>query len=109
MSRDGFFEEGINGFVPYDGSIYDYLPVSKKQLEATITAVGASNLDEFHTLATLEPQSPQAQTDGRVHDMIGSDDPGPCLAEETAISAVVTKWGNGRTEGRRFQDQTTSA
>jgi IMP dehydrogenase len=100
LTRDGFFEEGINGFVPYQGSIYDYLPVSKKQLEATITAIGASDLDEFHQLAVLERQSPRAQTDGRIHDMIRSDDPCTCPAGDPAISSINTTWGIEKTEDR---------
>jgi IMP dehydrogenase len=59
-----FFEEGVNGFVPYVGSIYDFLPVSRRQLEATLT------IDDFHKLAVLELQSPLAQRDGQVHNMI---------------------------------------
>ena len=68
-----FFEEGINGFVPYVGSIYDFLPVSRKQLEATLSNTGASTIEDFHKLAVLELQSPLAQRDGQVHSMILAD------------------------------------
>ena len=70
QSCETFFEEGINGFVPYSGSIYDFVPISKKRLTGTLSSIGASTIDEFRELAILEVQSPLAQSDGMVHDMM---------------------------------------
>lgn len=73
QARDAFFEEGIEGYVPYAGSIYDVVPVSKKRLKAALYAAGALAMDEFHELAVLERQSPLAQMDGKVHHMMQAD------------------------------------
>ena len=70
LTSERFFEEGINGFVPYVGSIYDFLPVSRKRLEATLGSTGASTIEDLHKLAVLELQSPLAQMDSQVHDMV---------------------------------------
>ncbi len=70
MHRDAFFEEGVNGFVPYAGSIYEILPISRNQLIATLQAVGVSTLDDYRKIAVLEQQSTLAQRDGQVHNMI---------------------------------------
>ncbi len=75
QTRSTFFEEGIDGFVPYVGSIYDFLPLSRKRLEATFSSTGASTIDEFHKLAVLELQSPLARIDGQVHDMMQANIP----------------------------------
>ena len=69
QNRETFFEEGVDGFVPHVGSIYDYLPVSRQQLKATLSTVGASNIEDFHELAVLELQSPLAQHDSQIHDI----------------------------------------
>jgi len=71
---DTFFEEGIDGFVPYRGSLYDGLPVVVQQLKATLSTVGAATIETFHRHAVLELQSSIAQKDSRVHSMIPSTD-----------------------------------
>ncbi|MBW1861385.1 MAG: IMP dehydrogenase [Deltaproteobacteria bacterium] len=73
QTRDTFFEEGINGFVPYAGSIYDYLPTSRLRLEASLSTAGVSTIDKLHKNAILELQSPLAQCDSKVHNMIQTD------------------------------------
>ena len=75
QASDTFFEEGVEGYVPYAGSIYDHVPLSKKRLEAALHATGASTIDEFHKSAVLEQQSPLAQMDGKVHHVVQSDTP----------------------------------
>ena len=69
QSKDTFFEEGVDGFVPHIGSIYDHVPVSKKRLQGTLNATGASDMDDFRRFAILEIQSPSALADGMVHDI----------------------------------------
>jgi IMP dehydrogenase/GMP reductase len=69
QNQETFFEEGIDGFVPHVGSIYDFLPVSRQRLKATLSTTGASTIEEFHKLAVLELQSPLAQHDSQVHNI----------------------------------------
>jgi len=70
QSPETFFEEGISGFVPFMGSVYDVLPVSQQRLKSTFSTVGAENISEFHQKAVLELQSVSAYHDGQVHNMI---------------------------------------
>lgn len=72
-SMDNFFEEGVSGFVPLEGSIYDLLPISRKRLVSTFRSIGAASMDDFHRLSVLELQSSMAQFDGRVHGMVQFD------------------------------------
>ena len=67
---DTFFEEGISGFVPYMGSVYDVLPISRQRLKATFNTVGAATMNAFHEKAVLELQSFSAYADGQVHNII---------------------------------------
>ncbi len=64
-----FFEEGVSGFVPHLGSIYELLPVCRRQLKSALSVTGASNIEEFHKKAILELQTPAAQLESRVHNM----------------------------------------
>ncbi len=68
-----FFEEGVQGFVPSAGSIYDILPVSKNKLTSTLRTAGAVNMEEFHNLSVLELQSQGAVNDGKISNMIQSE------------------------------------
>ena len=70
MGSGAFFEEGIEGFVPHLGSIYNVLPVSVRQLQSTLSTVGAATIEDFHEKAVLELQSPLSQQDSQVHSMI---------------------------------------
>lgn len=65
-----FFEEGIDGYVPYAGSIYSILPVAEQRLKSTLSTAGAATIDDFHRQAVLELQSPAALGDSSVHNMI---------------------------------------
>jgi IMP dehydrogenase/GMP reductase len=64
-----FFEEGIVGYVPHAGSIYDKLPVIVQMVQAALATAGCRTIDALHAHAVLERQSPLAQQDGRIHDM----------------------------------------
>jgi len=68
--KDLFFEEGITGYVPHLGSIYDKLPLSLQILKATLSTAGCRTIDEFHEAAVLEMQSSTALVDSNVHDMV---------------------------------------
>ncbi len=65
-----FFEEGVQGFVPSIGSIYDILPISRNKLVSTFRTAGAANIKDFHKSAVLELQSPGSINDGKVNNMI---------------------------------------
>ena len=65
-----FFEEGITGYVPHTGSIYEKLPVVIQMLSATLTTAGCKDIVQLHKDAVLERQSPSALMDSQVHDMV---------------------------------------
>ena len=67
---DTFFEEGVSGFVPLVGSIYDVLPIAQQQLKASLSTAGVSSIKELHDQAVLELQSSAALMDSRVHNML---------------------------------------
>ena len=68
-----FFEEGVQGFVPSEGSLYDALPVSKNKLISTLRTTGTANIKDFHMSSVLEFQSPMAIRDSKVHDILQFD------------------------------------
>ncbi len=65
-----FFEEGITGYVPHLGSIYDKLPVVLQILRATLATAGCRTIEELHEKGVLEMQSPSALLDSQVHDIV---------------------------------------
>jgi IMP dehydrogenase len=68
--KDTFFEEGVSGFVPHVGSIYDKLPTVFQMLKATLATAGCRTPADLHSQAVLEMQSPNALLDSQVHDMV---------------------------------------
>jgi len=68
--KELFFEEGIMGYVPHLGSIYDKLPVVLQILRATLATAGCRTIEQMHQEAVLEKQSPSALRDSDVHDMV---------------------------------------
>jgi|AP95_1055475.scaffolds.fasta_scaffold05123_1 IMP dehydrogenase len=64
-----FFEEGITGYVPHLGSIYDKLPIVLQVLRASMATAGCRTIEELHEKAVLEMQSPTALYDSDIHDM----------------------------------------
>ena len=68
--KELFFEEGITGYVPHLGSIYDKLPVVLQILRATLATAGCRTIEQLHQEAVLEMQSPGALRDSNVHDMV---------------------------------------
>jgi IMP dehydrogenase len=65
-----FFEEGITGYVPHTGSIYEKFPVVIQMLCATLATAGCRNVAQLHQEAVLEMQSPSALMDSQIHDMV---------------------------------------
>jgi IMP dehydrogenase len=68
--RSMFFEEGIVGQVPHLGSMYDQLPIIVQMLQSAFATAGCRTIDEIHTHAVLERQSPLALQDGQIHSMV---------------------------------------
>ncbi|MSR81427.1 MAG: CBS domain-containing protein [Candidatus Latescibacteria bacterium] len=68
--KDLLFEEGIAGYVPHLGSIYEKFPVVLQILSATLATAGCRTIEELHQKAVLEMLSPSAMLDSKVHDMV---------------------------------------
>jgi IMP dehydrogenase len=68
--NDLFFEEGITGYVPHSGSIFDQLPVVQQMLRSTLATAGCIDIAALHREAVLEMQSSTALLDSNVHDMV---------------------------------------
>ncbi|HEY8583159.1 MAG TPA: IMP dehydrogenase, partial [Capillimicrobium sp.] len=54
------FEEGVDGYVPYAGSLYDNVSMTIAKLKATLASCGSSTLREFHENAVLVQVSSQS-------------------------------------------------
>ena len=70
QTKDNFFEEGISGYVPHVGSIFDKLPIIVQMLRATLATTGCKTIEELHSHAVLEKQSPSALLDSKIHDIV---------------------------------------
>ena len=64
-----FFEEGISGFVPYEGSLYETLPSTLHKIKAAFSTAGAGSVEELHRTAVLERQSFSALNDAAIHNI----------------------------------------
>ncbi|MFK3983032.1 IMP dehydrogenase [Micromonospora sp. NPDC050397] len=54
------FEEGVDGYVPYAGSMYDTVRMTIAKLKATMISCGSTTLSSFHENAVLVPVSHQS-------------------------------------------------
>lgn len=54
------FEEGVDGYVPYSGSLYDGVALTIAKIKATMVSCGSTSLQEFHEKAVLVPVSHQS-------------------------------------------------
>jgi IMP dehydrogenase len=73
------FEEGVDGFVPYAGSLYDAVAMTVAKLKATMISCGSTSLAAFRDSATLVVVSEQSyrQTGAEVLVRDRSHDGGP--------------------------------
>ncbi|KUL29454.1 IMP dehydrogenase [Actinoplanes awajinensis] len=53
------FEEGVDGYVPYAGSLYDNVKVTLAKIRSTMISCGSVSLRQFHESATLIQVSQQ--------------------------------------------------
>jgi len=68
--KDGLpFEEGVDGCVPYAGSLSDIVAKSSKVIKSTMANLGSLNIKELHKKAILERRSPASIHEGRPHDI----------------------------------------
>ena len=75
QQSDGFFEEGIEGWVPHEGSIFDGLPPMLAALRSALVTAGCRNLRELRERAVLEPQSEASLRAAAVRGMQRGDRP----------------------------------
>ncbi|MCP9211610.1 IMP dehydrogenase [Streptomyces cucumeris] len=54
------FEEGVDGYVPYAGSMYDNVERTRAKLISTMISCGSTNLGDFHRDAVLVPVSSES-------------------------------------------------
>jgi len=79
------FVEGVEGFVQYAGKLRDNLPETLAKIKASMSSVGAQNINEFHDKAELEVVSALSIREGQAHDIYlpGNDN-----------TYNATNWGN---------------
>ncbi|MFI7025179.1 IMP dehydrogenase [Micromonospora sp. NPDC049900] len=59
------FEEGVDGYVPYAGSLYDNVSVTLTKITSTMISCGSTTLPQFHQTATLVEVSHQSYLQNR--------------------------------------------
>lgn len=67
------FEEGVDSYVPYAGSLRENLEASLAKMRSTMCACGALNIQEFQQKARLIRVSSTSITEGGAHDVITKD------------------------------------
>ena len=71
-SKDIFFEEGTEGYVPCVGTIHESknIPETLLKIKSSMSSAGCRTVDEMHKNCKLELQSVYSLADGAVHDII---------------------------------------
>jgi len=64
------FEEGVDSYVPYAGSLKDNLEITLSKIKSTMCACGVMNIDELHRKARLTLVSSTSIIEGGAHDVI---------------------------------------
>ncbi len=67
------FEEGVDSYVPYAGSLRENLEASLAKMRSTMCACGSLDIKEFHERARLIRISATSITEGGAHDVITKD------------------------------------
>ncbi|MET7951054.1 IMP dehydrogenase [Micromonospora sp. NPDC005324] len=60
QSKTLVFEEGVDGYVPFAGSLYDNVSVTLAKITSTMISCGSTTLRRFHDTATLVEVSHQS-------------------------------------------------
>lgn len=64
------FEEGVDSYVPYAGSLHDNIPLTLSKIKSTMCNVGALDLDELKDKAKLTVVSSTSLVEGGAHDVV---------------------------------------
>lgn len=64
------FEEGVDSYVPYAGSLKDNLDTTVAKMKSTLSSCGSTNLKMFHETARLTLVSSTSIIEGGAHDVI---------------------------------------
>ena len=64
------FEEGVDSYVPYAGSLRDNLSVTTNKLKSTMCNCGSISIPEFHEKARLTLVSSTSIIEGGAHDVV---------------------------------------
>jgi len=67
------FEEGVDAYVPYAGSLRDNLNITLSKIKATICNCGAITVGDFQKTARLTRISPSSLVEGGAHDVYLKD------------------------------------
>lgn len=72
-SGNMIFEEGVDSYVPYAGSLKTNLSATIAKLKSTMTACGSLSISEFQDKARLVTVSATSIVEGGAHDVIAKD------------------------------------
>ena len=67
------FEEGVDSYVPYAGSLRDNLEVTLGKVRSTMCNCGVTSIPQFHKEAKLTLVSSTSIIEGGAHDVILKD------------------------------------
>ena len=67
------FEEGVDSYVPYAGSLKDNVTMTLNKVKATMCNCGALSIPELHEKAILTLVSSTSIVEGGAHDVILKD------------------------------------
>jgi IMP dehydrogenase len=67
------FEEGVDSYVPYAGSLKDNVALSLSKVRSTMCNCGALSISELQSKAKLTLVSAVSITEGGAHDVIQKD------------------------------------
>jgi IMP dehydrogenase len=71
------FEEGVDSYVPYAGSLKDNVTLTLAKVRSTMCNCGALNLPELREKAKLTLVSATSIVEGGAHDVVLKDNVGP--------------------------------
>jgi IMP dehydrogenase len=70
------FEEGVDSYVPYAGSLHDNVSITLHKIRSTMCNCGALTLQEFQKKARITPVSSMSIVEGGAHDIYLKDNMG---------------------------------
>ena len=67
------FEEGVDSYVPYAGSLRDNMDITLAKIRSTMSNCGVLSIPEFHEKARLTMVSSTSIIEGGAHDVLLKD------------------------------------